>query len=324
MKAALIVTFGEAPVYSDFPEPVPAEDEVLIRVSAAALTPLTRSRAAGRHYTSAGSLPLIPGIDGVGYLADGRRVYFGAPRTPFGSLAECTVVKKGHYVPVPDHLDDITAAALANPGVSSWLALQERARLKPGETVLINGATGIAGRLAIPIARYLGASRIIVTGRNEEILRSLASQGTDVVLSLRQDDDRLLEIFKDVFREGIDVVLDYLWGPSAERLLLAAALAAMEERPVRFVQVGSISGETITLPAAVLRAAPILLLGSGIGSIPLQRMLEGVAALFEANASLRLTVPTTTRLLSEVMTAWSPQKEAQHTRTVFLISSGRP
>ncbi|WP_052887685.1 quinone oxidoreductase family protein [Thermogemmatispora carboxidivorans] len=323
MKAALIVRLGEAPVYSDFPEPVPAEDEVLIQVSAVALTPVTRSRAAGRHYTSAESLPLIPGVDGVGYLADGRRVYFGAPRNPFGSLAEYTVVRKGRYIPVPDHLDDVTAAALANPGASSWLALQERARLQPGETVLINGATGIAGRLAIPIARYLGATKIVVTGRNEEILRSLISQGADITLSLRQDDDRWLEVFKDVFREGVDVVLDYLWGPSAERLLMAAALTAMEERPVRFVQVGSISGETIALPAAVLRAAPIELLGSGIGSVSLPRMLEGVAALFEASASLRLTVPTNTRRLSEVTTVWSSQEEAQHSRTVFLINAGR-
>ena len=98
----------------------------------------------------------------------------------------------------------------------------------------------------------------------------------------------------------------------------------MEERPVRFVQVGSISAEKISLPAAALRAAPILLLGSGIGSLPLQRMLEGVAALFEASASLSLAVPTLTRPLSEITAAWSSQEQEKHTRTVFLIGPDKP
>ena len=97
-----------------------------------------------------------------------RRVYFVLPRAPYGSMAEQAVVPSAHCVPLPDELDDVTAAAIANPGMSSWAAYTERARLKAGETVLVNGATGTAGRLAVQIAKYLGARKVIATGRNAE------------------------------------------------------------------------------------------------------------------------------------------------------------
>ena len=109
----------------------------------------------------------MAGAEGVGRAADGRRVYFVLPETPFGALAEKSLVRSEHCVTVPDLLEDVTAAAIANPGMSAWAALVERARLRPGETVLINGATGTAGRLAVQLAKRLGAGRVIGTARNE-------------------------------------------------------------------------------------------------------------------------------------------------------------
>ena len=166
MKAAIITGPGIAPIYADFDRPQPQGKEQRLRVSASALSHLTRGRASGRHYSADNRFPFVPGVDGVGRRDDGSRVYFAMPRAPFGAMAEETVVDATHCVPVPDDLDDVTAAALANPGMSSWAALRHRARLNPGETVLINGATGVSGKLAIGIARHLGAGRIIATGRD--------------------------------------------------------------------------------------------------------------------------------------------------------------
>ena len=142
MRAAIVHGLGQTPVCADFPVPTPAEGERLIKVTAAALTQLARGRASGAHYSSSGAYPFIAGVDGVGRLEDGARVYFLSPRAPYGAFAEQTVVAVPQCLPLPDDLDDVTAAAIANPGMSSWAAFVDRARLAPGETVLVNGATG--------------------------------------------------------------------------------------------------------------------------------------------------------------------------------------
>ena len=135
--------------------------EVLVDVSAAVLTNLAKGQASGRHYSRDATFPFVPGSDGGGRTSEGRRVYFAFPRAPFGSMAERSVVRRAYTVDVPEALDDVTAAALGNPGMSSWAALAERARFQRGESVLICGATGISGRLAVPIAKWLGARRIV-------------------------------------------------------------------------------------------------------------------------------------------------------------------
>src|SRR5271156_6894564 len=170
MKAAVVLEAGKPPVYAEFSEPEPAEGEARIAVTAAAISQVVKSRASGQHYSSSGQFPFVVGIDGVGRLDDGRRVYFVLPRPPLGSMSERTVVRSGQCVALPDGLDDVTAAAIANPGMSAWAAMKERAKLAAGETVLVNGATGTAGRLAVRIAKYMGAKKVIATGRNVEAL----------------------------------------------------------------------------------------------------------------------------------------------------------
>ena len=132
MKAAIVEGQGRTPAYADFPAPVPGEGERLVRVTAAALTQLARGRASGAHYSASGAYPFVAGVDGVGRLDDGGRVYFLLPRAPYGAFAEETVVSAGQCLPVPDDLDDVTAAAIANPGMSSWAALVERAQARAG------------------------------------------------------------------------------------------------------------------------------------------------------------------------------------------------
>lgn len=321
MKAAIVCGFGQAPVYGDFPAPVPTSGENRITVMAAAISHIARSRASGAHYSPSGAFPLVAGIDGVGRLDDGRRVYFALPRPPYGSMAELAVAPSAQCLPIPDGLDDVTAAAIANPGISSWAAFTARARLKAGETVLVNGATGTAGRLAVQIAKHLGASKVIATGRNPQALRAVAALGADTTIRLAEDGDVLERSFMEQFAEGIDIVVDYLWGKSAERLLVAGAKAGAEAMPIRFVQVGSMSGQEITLPGAVLRSSTIELMGSGIGSVTIDRLIDVTGEVLRAAVSAGFTIAADPVPLSRVEQAWS--KAGSASRTVLTIDGGR-
>ncbi|WP_026789559.1 quinone oxidoreductase family protein [Pleomorphomonas oryzae] len=312
MKAAIVRSAGATPVYGDFTEPQPTASLARVTVTAAALSRITRARASGRHYSSSGAFPFVPGVDGVGLADDGRRVYFVMPDAPHGALAEQTLVPVEHCIDLPDDLDDVTAAAIANPGMSSWVALTERAKLKPGETVLINGATGASGRLAVRIARHLGAGKVIATGRNAA---ALAEVGADVMIVLDDDAEMLEKRFSETVAEGVDVVVDYLWGMSAERLLIAAAKSGRDAVPLRYVEVGSVSGETISLPSAVLRASAIELIGSGIGSVPFERLIVAAGDVLRVAVPAGLTLTARSVPLSDVEQAWIAPDDGQ--RIVF-------
>lgn len=309
MKAAIITSPGASPIYSDFPAPTAQPGLELITVTASAVSNLSKSRASGQHYSSEGVFPSIPGIDGVGRTADGRRVYFAMPESPFGALAERSLVDARRLVPIPDTLDDITAAALGNPGMSAWAAIVERAHLQPGETILINGATGTAGRIAVQLARHLGAGKIIATARNAAELETL---GADVSIPLGAGFDAALE---QHLANGINVVIDYLWGASAHSIIIAIAKAVEDATPIRFVHVGSSSGELeIALPGAALRSSAIQLMGSGLKSVPMRTLLSSIQQVYAI--ADKLTIATTTAPLSEIATTWdAPTKP----RLVYTI-----
>src|SRR6202789_1499716 len=226
MKAAVVTEAGKAPVYVNFETPVAKTGEELISVRASALSQFTKSRASGSHYSSDGGFPLVAGADGVGITRDGRRVYFVLPEAPFGALAELCPVEASRCIELPDSLDDVTAAAIANPGMSAWAALAERARLQPGETVLVNGATGGAGRLAVQLAKHLGAGKVIATGRNAAELEEVKKLGADIVIPFalgalnRSGAKDYEKALKQVFASGINVVIDYLWGGSAKMVIV--------------------------------------------------------------------------------------------------------
>ncbi|GGG73764.1 quinone oxidoreductase family protein [Edaphobacter dinghuensis] len=319
MKAAVVNSFDRVPEYGEFDEPAAQAGEVLVKVSAAGLSQLVRGQAAGRHYSSSPVLPFIPGVDGVGRLADGRRVYFAFPRSPFGSMAELTVVQSSQYVALPEELDDVTAAAAANPGMSSWVALNERAKFVAGETVLINGATGVSGRLAIQIAKYLGARRVIATGRNEASVAELPSLGADSVIALDQSPEQLTEVFrKEIKESGVNVILDYLWGASAESLIAAVAgHGSGEAEPrIRYVQIGSVTGQTITLSSGALRSSGLELLGSGLGSVSNEVLVKNIGEFMKAVVPGKLKIAAQAVPLSQVSEAWS-SKTAD--RIVFTL-----
>ena len=324
MKAAIVNGPDQTPVYGEFDEPKAQAGHELITVTASALSQFTKSRTSGAHYSADGAFPAVAGSDGVGRTQDGRRVYFVLPEPPYGALAEKSVVRSDHCIELPDDLDDITAAAIANPGMSAWCALKERAHLKPGETVLINGATGTAGRLAVQVAKYMGASKVIATGRNELELEEVKSVGADVVIPftlgmlLPFGSKAYEEALKEQFTAGVDVVIDYLWGESAKTVIVAIAKTVEDGTPVRFVHVGGASGEeNIELPGAALRSSPILLMGSGVKSVRLSGLLDAIQRVFQAVTPAHLRIATKEVPFSEVEQVW---KEAGgKPRVVFVF-----
>jgi NADPH:quinone reductase-like Zn-dependent oxidoreductase len=318
MHAALVEDFSSPPRYREIPPPVPNHGEVLLKVRAAALSNLVRGQANGSHYSS-GTPPFTPGNDGVGVAEDGARVYFISPRAPFGSMAEYTVVSQAMTIPLPAEIDDAVAAALGNPGLATWGSLLGRAKFQPGEVVLINGATGIAGKQAIQVAKYLGASKIIATGRgDQQALAGLSALGADEVISLSQPREDLLQSFRSALHApGVQIVLDFLWGPSAEAILSAAAGhgSPQGEPRIRFVQIGSISANTITLPAGLLRSSGVELLGSGLGSLSSQAILQSLTTMFAAESKVRFAIDVDRVPLSKVEEAWTRKDES---RIVFI------
>ena len=314
MKAAVVFDLNEGPIWADFTEPQPAAGYTLIDVRAAAISHVVKGRASGRHYSFDGTLPFVVGIDGVGMTSDGQRVYFAFPSAPFGSMAQRAPVALQNCLPLPDALDDISAAAMANPGMSAWAALVKRAQFQAGETVLINGATGSAGQLAVQIARYLGAKKIIATGRNTQALAALAA---DECIDLTADEQTLNAQFAAASAGQIDVVVDYLWGRSAELLLPMLAKYTPGDKPVRYVQVGSLAGADIALNGAVFRAAPLQLMGSGIGSLTMPQLLAATGEMLQAAVPGHFTIATTPLPLRDVAAAW-PRDNSQK-RTVFTL-----
>jgi NADPH:quinone reductase-like Zn-dependent oxidoreductase len=319
MKAAVISEAGHAPQFTDFRDPVLKPDEQLIHVTASALSQVTKSRASGAHPSSRGGFPVVAGIDGVGRTPDGRRVYFVLPADPFGGMAEKVAIRAEQSIPIPDGVDDVTAAAIAIPGMSSWAALAERARLSAGENVLINGATGISGRLAVQIAKCMGARKVVATGRNLEALEQIKSIGADEVIPLTESKKEMETAFKAQFGgDGIDVVLDYLWGASAETLIVAAAKAGRDAVPIRYVQIGAVTGSDIVLPSAALRSSALVLMGSGIGSIPREGLIRAIRCVLQVVVPGKLRIETRVVPLSEVEETWN--KDSGKSRFVFAIS----
>jgi len=301
MKAAVVTEFGRPPAYRDFREPVAGEGDTIVQVQAAPLSPIVRALASGRHYTSSAQADFVPGVDGVGTDPAGRRVYFLFPKAPFGSMGERALVSGDMVVPVPDDLSNVRAAAVATGGLASWVALTRRAPITPGATVLINGATGAAGGMAVQIARHFGAGRIVAVGRSRERLGEL---DVDARIVLDDAADASLRASFDV---GVDVVLDFLWGEPARRVIAAATTnrgSGAGEPRMRYVQLGTVAGDEISLRGDALRSSGIELMGSGIGSVAVQELLSGARELLGAATAAGFDAPVTTCPLAAVAEAW--------------------
>lgn len=301
MKAAVLYRAGELPQYVDFPAPIPQnENEIEVAVRAVAIKHLDKSIAAGNHYSSDTTREggRVIGGDGICILPDGKRVYaIGAS----GMLAEKATVEKNMIVPVPDTLDDVTAAALPNAVIGAAMALRFKGKMQPGDTVLINGATGFTGRVAVQIAKYYGAKKVVATGRNLSSLQELLTLGADEIIPLIDD-------FHTQLKGPFDVVIDYLWGRTAEKILSTLKGKGRFTHSTRYISVGSMAGDTITLSAAILRSADLQLSGSGLGAWPKEQVellfTEILPEMFRLAASGKLIVSTTAVKLADISTLW--------------------
>ncbi|MFD3401066.1 zinc-binding alcohol dehydrogenase family protein [Kribbella sp. NPDC058693] len=289
---------GGVPRYEEFPDPVPAEGEVVIEVLAAAVENVDKAVAAGKHYASGKyleELPMIPVFDGIGRLPDGTVVGFGNVRSPYGALAEKTVVPEGAYAPIPDGIDPAVATVMAS--AITALTMKTAAGLQPGETVLVQGATGVAGRLAIQVARLLGAGRIVATGRDDTQLAELVA---DAVINTPDED--LQQAYADA--GGYDVVLDFLWGRPTELLLRALTPDTFAfTTPTRIVQIGEVAGPDLAVPASALRTSGVELYGAARNLTP-EAMGESYQQVVDWTRSGDLTFRIDRVPLTEIESAW--------------------
>jgi NADPH2:quinone reductase len=233
-------------------------------------------------------------------------------------MAERTVVPRAFTFPVPAGVKDETAAALVNPGVSAWLSLAVRAKLAPGDNVLILGATGVTGKLAVQIAKLLGAGRVVAAGRNPQGLATLPQLGADATIQLDVPAGELSDAFaREAGQAGFQVVIDYVWGRPTEAFLAAISrkeFAAVKSE-TRLVQVGESAGPTISLAAAVLRSTALTILGTA--GIPSRDVLVRAMQQVMAHAvSGELHVETERVPLADVESAW--QREQPGCRLVII------
>ena len=318
MNAAVVTSFDEPPHYQQFEVPQPAGDgEILVDVLAVGLHPRVRTGAAGAHYTSRRTLPMIPGVDGVGRRQDGRRVYFAAGDDVIGTMADKAVVDVRRAVELPDGTDVAKVAAAMNPAMSSWVALRRRVPIEPGQSVLVLGATGNAGMMAVQIARLLGAGRVVGAGRDPGRLGALTSLGADEVVPLTDDQDATDRALGAAAGE-VDVVLDYVWGRPAEHAIMALLTSrADRSRAMNWIQIGAMAGPTIELPSAALRSANFRLQGNGQGAVSTAAYLAELPSLVhEINAGTIAVKPNTVPL-ADVEAIWS-RPDPPGERTVLV------
>jgi NADPH:quinone reductase-like Zn-dependent oxidoreductase len=300
VHAAVVTSFDIPPSYQEFPTPTPhGSDEELVDVVASGLHRRVRSQADGSHYTSTGELPLVPGIDGVGRMPDGTLRYFALGDTTSGAMAEQTVIDLRQSFPLPDGTDPVLVAAAMNPAMSSWVALRRRIDFRAGQNVLILGATGGSGQMAVQVAKRLGAGRVIAAGRNPELLAALPELGADTIVRLGETPG-LGEVAADV-----DVVIDYLWGQVTVDAMTAIATSRTDDsRPLTWIEIGSVAGLTAAIPSAALRALPMQIVGSGQGSVSTAGILAELPALVDEIGSGALRIDARSVPLADVTRAW--------------------
>lgn len=324
MKAAVIYPGTGLPEYIDISEPVVQNDhEILVRVRAVAIKHFDKSRAVGNHYSSdvSNKNRQIPGGDGVCLLPDGTRVYaIGVT----GMMAEKGIIDRRRVVEVPDELDDVTAAALPNAVIGAAMALKFKADIHADEVVLINGATGFTGRLAVQIAKHYGAKKVIASGRNPKSLEELLLLGADEVIQLEKDEQGFATKLRKMHSiKPIDVIIDYLWGRTAEIIVDCLKGRGLFTNRMRYVSVGSVTGDIIRLSAASLRSANIQLIGSGLGAwsrTEVEQLFSSILPeMFSLAIAGKLQVQTVSVQLNNIADLWNLEV-ASGQRLVVTIS----
>ena len=277
---------------------------MLVNVLAVGLHPRVRTDARGAHYASSGTLPMIPGIDGVGRRADGRRIYFVAADDVIGTMAERSLVDVRRSIELPDDVNVAKVAAAMNPAMSSWVALRRRVPIQAGQRVLVLGATGNAGTMAVQVAKRLGAGRVVGAGRDQDRLAALVALGADAVVRLTGDADATAAALADAAAE-VNIVIDYLWGEPAQHAMIALLTARSDRsRALDWIEIGAVAGPTIELASVALRSANLRLQGTGQGAVSPRGYLAELPSLVAEIDAGTIAVSANPAPLADVERVW--------------------
>jgi len=304
---------GERPTYGEFAEPQAADGALAVDVCAAALSGLDRNIARRLHYLKMPEGPFVLGREGVARDRDGRRIYFNvnAPVGPFGSMAERSLIDPKFSFAVPDGVADEVAAALGNAGLAAWLSLSWRARMRAGETVLILGATGISGLIAVTAAKQLGAGRVVAAGRNGAALARAQQLGADATVDLATASD-LAAAYREAAGGAVDVVVDFVFGAPGEAALEVLALHG------RLLHIGSMAGQSMTLRGAPIRRTSADVLGFAYYHAPVDLQAQAYAELCRLAAAGEIVLDLETRPLADIAAAWDARTAGNRRRQVLI------
>lgn len=309
MKAAVLHEYG-VPGLDEFQEPEAGPEQAVVQVLAAGLNPVDVAISAGRFYAGKPPLPSVAGREGVGLL-DGARVYFDAPILPFGSMAERALIDPASAYPVPDGVRDGVAVALGISGLAAWLGLTWRAQLAEGEHVLVLGASGVLGQIAVQAARLLGATRVVAAARSPEGLARCLELGADAIVRLDEPGD-LPAALSEAAQGRIDVVLDPVYGEPFVAALQAASFGA------RIVQIGAGAGAEATVPSAAIRGKMLVIMGHTNFAAPVEVKREAYRRMAEAAAAGQLRVDVEPVPLAQVAEAWERLGAGSHRKIVLV------
>jgi NADPH2:quinone reductase len=308
MRAALIEQLGEPPRLADVPEP---EGEVLVDVEAVPLNPIDVAIGSGRHYGGSPEPPFVPGAEAVGRRRDsGKRVWVYGRRT--GGMAELVAAPEDALVAVPEGADPAVAGACGIAGMAGWLPVVWRAPVREGDRVLVLGATGTVGLVALQAAKLRGASRIVAAGRDAEGLERARRLGADEVVRL--DEDNLVERLRAAFGgDGPSYIVDPLWGEPLAAAAEAAGLGA------RIVHIGQSAGPEATLKSSVVRGKVLDLYGFSNFAVGPQDLSREYAALVGHAMRGEVEIDVERVPFDDLTDAWERQASGRATRKLVLL-----
>jgi NADPH2:quinone reductase len=306
MRAAILTSVGADPEVSSFEDPIALDGQALVEVSVAGVNPIDIRLASGK--LGPPRLPSVVGREGVGTLGDGTRVYFGSSLSPYGSWAERTLIDPAEAFPVPDGLSDELAVAIGIAGLAAWLSLEYHAHVGPGDTVLVLGASGSVGRIAVQSAKLLGADRVVAAARDADALHALRSLGADATVALGRGHDA--QALQSASGDGFDVVIDPLYGEPFEAALAASA------RHARLVTLGESVAPEARIGFRALQGRTHIAHGTQFVERELVRDAYAKLARHAAAGEISITVERFG--LERAAEAWRAQSDAPHCKLVVV------